>query len=150
MEEICTRCKKYPKAPYSRSWCTACLSEHYRKWARKNPDKVKSTKAKYKRRNSERIKEKQTLYRKQRRLDILIHYGGDPPKCDCCGETILEFLCLDHRNGGGNKHRKALGVPSGAVVYQWVKNHGFPKGFRVLCYNCNNSYGHYNYCPHSK
>jgi predicted transcriptional regulator len=33
-------------------------------------------------------------------------------------------------------------------MYNWLKNHNFPSGFRVLCYNCNSSIGAWGYCPH--
>ncbi len=149
-EKICTRCKRNPKTPYSHSWCKKCLGAHQRKWARKYPEKIKSIKGKYVGRNPERVKERQAFYRKQRRLIALIRYSEDPPKCECCNETLIEFLCLDHKNGGGNKHRKTLGDPSGTGIYQWVKKNNYPDGFRVLCYNCNNAHGHYGYCPHNK
>jgi hypothetical protein len=31
---------------------------------------------------------------------------------------------------------------------RWLRKNGFPKGFRVLCHNCNFAHGHYGYCPH--
>lgn len=125
-------------------------NKRQRLWRKKNPDKVKSAKTKYEGRNPERVKERQGIYRKGRRLKVLTYYSGGTPKCACCGETILEFLCLDHTNGGGNKHRKTLGDPSGTSIYQWIIKNNFPTGFRVLCYNCNNAYGHYGKCPHQK
>lgn len=149
-KKICSRCKKNEKSVYSHSWCKDCLKEHQMKWRKKNPEKYRNIKIKYLGRNPERVKERQSFYRKQRRLTALAHYGGNPPSCECCGESLLEFLCLDHKNGGGNKHRKTLGDPNGTGIYQWLKNNNFPEGFRVLCYNCNNAYGHYNYCPHKK
>lgn len=33
-------------------------------------------------------------------------------------------------------------------IYRWLKQQGFPTGFRVLCMNCNFSYGLHGYCPH--
>ena len=125
-------------------------NEYQRKWRKKNPEKVKAAKVKYRGRNPERVKERQALYRKKRRMTALEYYGGKPPRCACCDERLIEFLCLDHKHGGGNKHRKSLGDPAGTIIYQWVKNKGYPEGFRVLCYNCNNSFGHYGYCPHRK
>ena len=32
------------------------------------------------------------------RRKILEHYGGNPPKCACCGEAQYFFLTLDHMN----------------------------------------------------
>lgn len=77
---------------------------------------------------------------------VITHYGGDPPKCACCGESHYEFLTIDHVNGGGDKDRKARG--SGSNVYHSLIKDGFPPGLRVLCYNCHLALGFSGYCPH--
>lgn len=88
--------------------------------------------------------------RRQTRIEVLTHYGGNPPKCACCNEDILEFLSIDHVNGGGRQHRaKIFKTNSGSgAFYLWLKRQGFPEGYRILCYNCNCALGHYGYCPH--
>ena len=87
----------------------------------------------------------------QRRLvkEIIDHYGG---KCACpsCGETELEFLVIDHINGGGNKHRAEIGGLGGAGFYRWIKRNNFPEGFQVLCHNCNWSKGSGKLCVHER
>lgn len=80
---------------------------------------------------------------KQRRITVLSHYGGC---CTCCGENRYEFLGIDHINGNGKIHRQEVG--GGSKIYKWLVAHDFPEGFRVLCHNCNMSYGFYGYCPH--
>ena len=84
-------------------------------------------------------------YRQKLRRIVLEYYGGNPPKCACCGENHIEFLCIDHINGGGNEHLRKIGI---AYLYAWLRKKNFPKGYRVLCHNCNISLGNYNYCPH--
>lgn len=91
-------------------------------------------------------------WRQKKRYDALMAYGG--MQCACCGETIPEFLTIDHINGGGNKHidlkyggNKRLG---GVGLYRWLANHNFPPGYQVLCYNCNAAKGHYGVCPHQQ
>lgn len=76
--------------------------------------------------------------------EVFSHYGGC--FCSCCGEKYFEFLTIDHVNGGGGKHRKEMG--QGYSIYPWLKKHGFPSGYRVLCYNCNCCLGFYGYCAH--
>lgn len=66
------------------------------------------------------------------RLAALAHYGG---ACACCGETFEGFLVIDHIDGNGNEHRKAMGARTG--VFLWLKRNGYPPGFQVLCANCN-------------
>ena len=85
------------------------------------------------------------LQRRKLKLECLRNYGG--AVCQCCGETIVEFLTIDHINGGGNKHRKEIG--GNGKLYSWLKKNGFPNGYRVLCMNCNFSIGHFGSCPHS-
>ncbi len=84
-------------------------------------------------------------WKREFRRKVIAHYGG---KCACCGESNIEFLAIDHEAGGGEKHRKALGMRGGAAFYTWLKSQGFPSGYRVLCFNCNQSIGAYGYCPH--
>lgn len=82
-----------------------------------------------------------------RRLKALQHYSGaDVPFCACCGESQVEFLALDHINGGGARHRR--GGQSASSIALWVQRHGFPPGFQVLCHNCNLAKGFYGVCPH--
>lgn len=73
------------------------------------------------------------------------NYGRE---CNCCGETNLEFLTIDHSNMDGAQHRKEVG--GGSRFYQWLKNNNYPQnlGLRVLCFNCNASIGFQGYCPH--
>src|SRR5258708_2811635 len=76
---------------------------------------------------------------------VIAAYGN---KCACCSETIKEFLSVDHVNGGGGKHRKEIGGTE--AFYYWLRRHGFPQDeFRLLCMNCNFSFGMYGYCPHN-
>jgi len=107
---------------------------------------------KWTQRNKERLREYYRTRRRRFKEYILNQYGG---RCACCGETHLEFLCIDHIGGGGNKHRKHLAktirqslAHGGVPFYRWLKHNRFPLGFRVLCHNCNQALGHYNYCPH--
>lgn len=79
------------------------------------------------------------------RVKVLSRYsGGGNPKCACCGVTNLEFLSLDHINGGGRQHRKTVKIR----WWEWLRKNKYPEGFRVLCHNCNQSIGIYGYCPH--
>lgn len=71
-------------------------------------------------------------------------YGG--PTCACCGESEIEFLTIDHVNGGGNKHRREVRYS----MYEWLKKKGYPPGFRVLCMNCNWVTRYGQECPHQR
>lgn len=83
------------------------------------------------------------------KIDIFNHYGGCI--CNCCGETQLCFLSLDHINNDGAAHRKEIDSKrrEAPQMYRWVKRNNYPSGFQVLCFNCNHG-RHINggVCPH--
>src|ERR1039457_3298548 len=83
--------------------------------------------------------------RAKARLVCLVCYGGNPPLCACCGEWRLNFLGMDHMNGGGAAHRREIGRGN---ITHWLTKNNFPKGFQVLCHNCNLAKGFYGHCPH--
>ena len=77
-------------------------------------------------------------YRNRCRLIVIERYSNGTNRCACCGETIIDFLTIDHINGGGRKHcREVTGGFSSSKFYQWLEKQGFPDGFQVLCWNCN-------------
>jgi len=80
--------------------------------------------------------------RARNKAAVFLHYGQ---YCACCGETQVEFLSVDHVNGGGGKHKKSIG----AYIYDWLVKHNFPEGFQILCFNCNMAKGIYGVCPHA-
>jgi hypothetical protein len=61
------------------------------------------------------------------------HYSNDKFECNCCGENQLGFLTIDHINKDGGKHKKEIH----RQLYKWLFDNDFPKGFQVLCFNCN-------------
>lgn len=94
----------------------------------------------YKTKHQVGLRANRRAWQRNNREDAIKHYGG---KCACCGETTYEFLAIDHV-GGGKKHRAKIKVN---IAY-WLKKNGFPKGFRILCHNCNMAKDRYGYCPH--
>jgi len=81
----------------------------------------------------------------------LTHYSSTPPRCACCGETMFEFLTLDHIDGNGAEHKKEIMKQTGwkgVPLYTWLASHGYSKGFQVLCFNCNAAKGQRSCCPH--
>lgn len=68
------------------------------------------------------------------KYDAIAAYGNE---CECCGESKLAFLNIDHALNDGAKYRmKNL---SGRHLYLWLLKQGYPKdlGLRVMCWNCN-------------
>lgn len=151
---ICRDCTN-PRAP-DKKFCQKCLclirdrnNTRYKKlkkgslcvWCGKRPTSVTndcSACAKKRRRNV-------TEWWVRRKMEVFEAYGG--AICACCSEESIEFLTIDHINGGGTRHREDLKA-SGSSFYAWLKKNKWPEGYRVLCYNCNCSLGHFGYCPH--
>lgn len=103
---------------------------YQKEWVSKNRDKVAA----------------QALRTRQKvRRDCIIAYGGNPPRCKCCGEKEYRFLQLDHLNGGGTKERTKYGAGTGLFIT--LRKRKYPKGYQILCANCNHA-KQYGICPH--
>jgi hypothetical protein len=75
-----------------------------------------------------------------RRTKIIKKYGE---MCECCGELNYIFLTIDHINGVLDLNDRK------SSFYANLINNNFPKdNYRLLCYNCNCSRGHFGKCPH--
>ena len=127
--------KKYKKTPngkrINRKYCKKYYWKNVKKESKRHRDYIL--------RNKEKIKENN----KKLRLNALTYYGGNPPKCNCCGEKEIKFLTIDHINGGGYQHTKRVGS-----IYKWLERNNYPLGFQILCWNCNCAKGLYGKCPH--
>lgn len=142
-KKICAKCRKekdgseFSPEPRTkcglRSYCLACNATLRRAYRAKRKDEV----------NMQVSSRKRTI-----RLEVLRVYGGSHPSCACCGETRYEFLVIDHMNGRGQEQRDLLGR-RGNELYLWLKQQGYPDGYRVLCSNCNSALGWHGYCPHA-
>ena len=97
------------------------------------------------------------------RLKILQYYSkrlskSNIPCCRCCGEkSHVNFLAIDHIAGKKEMDSEPelvkLGYSSslmGKNLFRWIIENNFPKGFQVLCHNCNSAKGFYGKCPHQK
>lgn len=115
---LCTKCGKVPPAP-NKERCENCS-------------------------NLEIIRLRNE--RKRLRKEVISHYSPDR-KCTCCGESNIEFLTIDHINGGGGKDRKLVNQ-GGTGFLRHLKKNNYPDGFQVLCWNCNLGRAHYGICPH--
>ena len=123
----CAWCERRPRSG-NRAWCSWCYEQ--RKWIVRRSGYTYEIKV-------DRLKDKA----RNIRLETLEAYGG---RCFCCGEDRVQFLCLDHKRGGGSKHRREVGN-----IYLWAKRNGYPDILQVACSNCNSALGLYGWCPHN-
>lgn len=146
-----------PNSPARRYWdgrCLDCNNAVVAGDSRRCRSCLRAKNQRYRAANVDRVRLNARVYAKQahqkRRILAIKKYGN---KCRCCGETQLAFLVLDHVKGGGNAHRRTL-TRSGEIAgssnfYAWVVRNNFPKGFQVLCHNCNFAKSHGG-CPHKR
>ena len=97
---------------------------------------------------------------KENRLKVLQYYSkrlskSNIPCCNCCGlNSHIEFLTVDHIVGRQEmdsepelKKLKYMSKLSGTALVIWIIKNNFPKGFQILCHNCNQTKGYYGQCP---
>lgn len=143
-KKLCSiECKKEYNKKYKREW--------YNK--PENRGKILEKLREYRENNKEILNEKKRKRsreeRRVMRLAALEYYSKGSMDCECCHENNIEFLTLDHIDGGGGKHRKELKKKGiGSNFFIWLRKQGYPSGLRVLCMNCNFSLGNRGYCPH--
>lgn len=97
---------------------------------------------------SNRINKTKKALRQKKKKEIYKQYGN---ACSCCGETKIEFLTIDHKDGNGGKLRKSGLHARGNVFIKWIFNNNFPDSLQLLCWNCNLGKYHSgdNICPHN-
>jgi len=80
------------------------------------------------------------------KIEVLSHYSKGVAKCSCCGFSELNGLSIDHIEARKKvKHRKGI---TSLNLYTWLRNNVFPKGYQVLCFNCNSAKSDKGICPH--
>ena len=145
------RLRKGVNGTYPISYCKDCDNEYHRKsrmknyWANAGRERNKAIERYWS--NHEEALAMRKKGRDKLRMEVLIAYSGNPPKCACCSETNLIFLVTDHINGGGNQHRLAIKGYKTVSIYAWLRKNNYPAGFQILCHNCNFAKSHGG-CPH--
>ena len=140
--------------------------EYHRRWYAKNRESIlarydKEYHQRYYIKNKEKILARKALHwkthkaiqkrsRLKMKVEVFSYYSKGTPKCKCCGVKELVFLTIDHINGGGRKHlrKHSRELRGGYVFYRWLKKNNYPKGFQILCYNCNCGKRSSKKCPH--
>jgi hypothetical protein len=112
--------------------------EYNKIWREAHPEEARrnacNATAMWRERNPKYSKE----YGQDIKREVFSYYCDGIPHCqhEGCMVTELEFLTIDHINGGGNKHRKKIGK-WGYQFYRWLRDNGYPDGYQILCWNHN-------------
>src|SRR3989304_1647430 len=95
-------------------------------WRKNNPKKCEEAIQKWRDNHPEKIKEynkkNSRIHRLNLKLETLYHYSYGTMECQCCGESILEFLSIDHINNNGAEERRKFG--NGYALYLWLRKNG--------------------------
>lgn len=136
LHSTCKECKRRLDKEYSEKNKDKISEQRKQKYVQ-NREVVIAKVCEYARNNRGKCNKLAVATRKRLKTLVLGYYAGGTPFCRRCPEVELELLTIDHIDGGGNKHRKSIGVKSGGnAFYHWLKNNDFPDGFQVLCWNC--------------
>ena len=71
------------------------------------------------------------------RESIINHYTRGQMCCAKCGENKYCVLQIDHKFGGGGRHKREVNCVDSIAFYKWIVRNNFPKGLQILCANCN-------------
>lgn len=123
-----------------------------KEWKEKNYEHyrmvMRATSKKWREKNIDKVQANRYTSRDKLRSDVLNAYGN---KCKCCGEATRQFLCIDHINNDGAKHKRDNNLKSAQAFYTWLRTNNYPKdNFQILCHNCNMAKGFYGACPHNE
>ena len=128
------------------SYCKDCCKKQKRKSYLKNPAKYRQQVREWRKNNPKKEKLADINSRGKLRKDVLGNYSKGKIKCNCCGEKEIKFLALDHINNNGKQERKKWG----SSLYARLRKLNYPKGYQVLCHNCNMAKAFYKICPHQQ
>ncbi|MBV8538524.1 MAG: hypothetical protein JO128_23195 [Alphaproteobacteria bacterium] len=133
----CCTARQHAAIERSKRW----IREYARRWRRKNRTVLGQAKAAL-----DELPRGLTTYYRLRHAAIMA-YGGY--RCACCGIGDPRFLTIDHVNNDGKRQRQKLGQYTSHKFHRWLRQRGYPRGFQVLCWNCNcGRHRNGGLCPH--
>lgn len=112
--------------------------EYGKKWRKENPKYGNE----YLKIHPEFGSEYKKKWLKDLKIEVFTHYSNGELKCRFCNFNDLRALVLDHINDDGANHQRSISKTgktrvSTSKIYYDLKKKGFPKGYQVLCANCN-------------
>lgn len=119
----------------------AKVREATRNYRKRNPMEGKIYRAKLK--NNPELLQKIYLnskeYRQRLRLKVIAYYSNNTNKCKICGFSDIRALVIDHVNDDGYLFKRANSNKreNNTNTFRRIVREGYPKGFQVLCFNCN-------------
>lgn len=118
-------------------------------WRERNREYLNEKSKKYYREHKEEKLKWEEEYRTKKKTLVMSYYTKGTMKCQCpkCDIKGINFLTIEHINGGGSMHRKTI-KRRGRSFYNWIVKNNYPKEYTVLCWNCNCSKKNGGICAH--
>ncbi len=116
-----------------RAECKVCHRRLKRKCYIKDRSKILTQKGSPANKSRRNIRDRKRGEENKRK--VIRHYSNGTMRCRC-GYSDIRALCIDHINNDGKEERRQLGV-SGRDFYRYLIKNKYPKGYQVLCFNCN-------------
>jgi hypothetical protein len=163
-EDISNRTKEFRKTPEGQIY----FRDKRQKEIARDPEgfkrKKEANRIKNFPKNKDRLNKKQTEDRIKRKKTVFEYYSKGKLVCSCCkldgnyGMVVgLDFLTIDHiipkREMEKDPEMIKMGYRASRKadpLCQWLITNNFPKGFQILCWNCNKAKGVLGKCPHQK
>ena len=143
---LCIECGKEPTATGVRCGdCKQRQKERNKRYKKKHRKRLLVKNREWMKNNPRKWKSYGLKYRRKLREKVIAKFGG---KCECCGETTLEWLQLDHVDCNGKRHREEVG--RGVALHRDLLRGSTDYKIRILCANCHNAITCYGVCPHEK
>ena len=120
LQRLCSHCRRERDRAYYRQTRDVRLAGRRRVY-HNDPEHIRV-----------RARRDRKVYDAVYKVRVLTHYSSGKLSCVRCGEGDIACLTIDHINGGGHQHRKAVG----SHFYHWLIKQGFPEGYQTLCMNC--------------
>lgn len=127
-----------------RAWLKTAKGQEYK-------ERSKEYSKTYRKKHKKQVRAKQKENYDKIRLEAISHYSKGTMKCACCKEAGIVFLSIDHIHGNGAAERRKIdpeGKMGGNGFVYWLKKNKWPKGYQILCYNCNFAKRTNKKCPH--
>jgi len=85
-------------------------------------------------------------YALRKKIEAFTPYSNGKPKCACCSIDNIDVLSIDHiiPQSYFKGEKKRLGVE----LNRYLINNNFPRGYQILCRNCNQSKSNKSLCYH--
>ena len=155
--------KEYQKKYYSTPENIAKKKEYRKKYNARPESKVKQQEYRDRPENKEKVKERQSKPENKAKkkewgytlkFGTFSHYSkklsnADFPVCACCLYDDIRALNIDHIIPRSKLSASEKLIPrAGQQLWNYLKLNNYPKGYQILCYNCNLMKKANVDCPH--